>query len=125
MFERLAGLNPLLDQERVLSGLGKPSLDDVTLDDVAHLIGLGTAIKDGEQSVDEAFPEIAANGPDVSPVEPPAKPPELLDPDVRRKYVAAIRKAGNDTAAEALGLPGEWTVNQEEQLKGFTNPAGR
>lgn len=102
VFERLAGLNPLLNAERILASLGKPSLDDVTLDDVAHLIGLGTGIKDGETPIDEAFPEIATEGPDTTPVQPPAltEPPdplprnaEKLSNDDRRHHLKAIRKA--------------------------------
>lgn len=64
VFQRLAGLNPMITPERILSSLGRPTIDEVTLDDVAHLIGLGTAIRDGEQNIDDAFPaaEAASNG---------------------------------------------------------------
>jgi DNA-directed RNA polymerase subunit RPC12/RpoP len=44
-------------KERVLRTLGRKSIEEVTFDDVAVLIGLGTAIKDGDTTVDEAFPE--------------------------------------------------------------------
>lgn len=43
--------------DRVLAALDKPSVDDISADDVAHLIGLGTAIKDGSQKLDDVFPE--------------------------------------------------------------------
>lgn len=43
-------------EDRVLAVLGRKSADEVTFDDVAKLIGLGTAIKDGETTVEEAFP---------------------------------------------------------------------
>ena len=43
-------------EDRVLNVLGRKSVDEVTFDDVANLIGLGTAIKDGDTTVEEAFP---------------------------------------------------------------------
>ena len=43
-------------EDRILHILGRNSVDEVTFDDVANLIGLGTAIKDGDTSVEEAFP---------------------------------------------------------------------
>lgn len=45
-----------VDEERVLAVIGRKSVDEVTFDDVAKLIGLGTAIKDGDTTVEEAFP---------------------------------------------------------------------
>lgn len=42
--------------ERVLAVIGRKSIEEVTFDDVAVLIGLGTAIKDGDTTVEEAFP---------------------------------------------------------------------
>lgn len=43
-------------EDRVLAVISRRSVDEVTFDDVAKLIGLGTAIKDGETTVEEAFP---------------------------------------------------------------------
>ncbi len=43
-------------EERILHVLSRKSIDEVTFDDVAILIGLGTAIKDGDTTVEEAFP---------------------------------------------------------------------
>ena len=39
-----------------MSDRSKMSIDDVDFDDVAILIGLGTAIADGDTSVEETFP---------------------------------------------------------------------
>jgi len=44
-------------KERILNVISRKSTDEVTFDDVAILIGLGTAIKDGDTTVEEAFPE--------------------------------------------------------------------
>jgi hypothetical protein len=46
--------------ERILTALDRPSLDDVGLDDIAILKGYATAIKDGQTTVDEAFPLMTA-----------------------------------------------------------------
>ncbi len=43
-------------EDRVLKTLGRKSVDEVTFGDVANLIGIGSAIKDGETSVEDAFP---------------------------------------------------------------------
>lgn len=55
VIERLTKMG--ITQERVLHRISRASVDDVTLDDVELLIGLGTAIKDGNTNIDEAFPE--------------------------------------------------------------------
>ncbi len=44
---------------RILSRLGKSSVENIDLADLEVLIGLGTAIRDGDTTVDEAFPENA------------------------------------------------------------------
>jgi hypothetical protein len=42
-------------EEEVLSAIGKASIDFVDADDIATLIGIGTALKDGDTTVDSAF----------------------------------------------------------------------
>lgn len=46
-------------KERVLLRLGKAGVEDITMEDAETLIGLGTAIKNGDIPLDEAFPEAA------------------------------------------------------------------
>lgn len=48
-----------VSQDRVLLRLGRAGVDDITMDDAEVLIGLGTAIKNGDTTLDEAFPEAA------------------------------------------------------------------
>lgn len=43
--------------EMILAKVGKPSIEDFDLDDLEKMIGLSTAIRDGDTSVDEAFSE--------------------------------------------------------------------
>lgn len=45
---------------RILARLGRSSVEDITLEDLEVLIGAGTAIKDGDTSVDDAFPSVVA-----------------------------------------------------------------
>lgn len=46
--------------ERVFLRLGKAGVDDIGLEELEILIGLGTMIKNNDQSIDEAFPPVAA-----------------------------------------------------------------
>lgn len=42
--------------EQICAAVDKPSVEDITIDDLATLVGLSTAIKEGDTTVDEAFP---------------------------------------------------------------------
>lgn len=44
--------------ERVFAKLGKAAVEDIGLEDVELLIGLGTAVKNGEMGIDDAFPPV-------------------------------------------------------------------
>ncbi len=44
-----------VSEEEILSSIGKASIDHVTIDDIVVLIGIGTAIKDGDTTVEQAF----------------------------------------------------------------------
>jgi hypothetical protein len=44
-----------LEEIQVLSAVGKAAIDHVTADDIAVLIGIGQAIKDGDTTVEQAF----------------------------------------------------------------------
>ena len=46
--------------ERIFARLGKTSIEDVTVEDVETLIGLGTAVKGGDVSIDAAFPPVVS-----------------------------------------------------------------
>ncbi len=55
LFKRFDAMG--VSAERVLKSLDKSSIENVDLADIEVLIGIGTAIKDGDQSIDDAFPE--------------------------------------------------------------------
>lgn len=46
-----------VDTPRILQKLGKSSVENIGLEELELLIGMGTAIKDGDSTVDELFPE--------------------------------------------------------------------
>jgi hypothetical protein len=58
MFEWVSKLN--VAAERVFAALGVEGEEDIGVDELKILLGLHTAIKDGEVSVDEAFPRTVA-----------------------------------------------------------------
>lgn len=90
VIERLAkfGITPA----RVLDVIGKPAIEDIDLSDVEKLIGLGTAMRDGEISPDEAFP---------MPSGLEQKKPETLQEKVAAKAAGktADREPGDDIDA--------------------------
>jgi hypothetical protein len=44
-----------VSEKEILSAIGKASIDHITSDDLVVLIGIGTAIKDGDTTIDMAF----------------------------------------------------------------------
>lgn len=62
--EILGRLNKMgVPNDRILARLGKQGVDDVGLEELETLIGLGTAIKNNELPIDEAFPPPAPAAP--------------------------------------------------------------
>jgi hypothetical protein len=43
--------------DRLLAAINKPSVEDIGLDELGLLKGMATAIKDGDTTVDQAFPD--------------------------------------------------------------------
>jgi len=56
VLQRLAKMGA--NEERVLCVMKRQSVDDLNFDDVAALIGMGTAVHDGDMELDKAFPPI-------------------------------------------------------------------
>lgn len=85
-----------VSQERVLARLEKRSVEDVGLEDLEILIGLGTAIKNGESKLDDVFP---------APTPAPAEPSE----DGKRISMGKGKKAeaAAKEAEKPMREPGE------------------
>lgn len=67
VFERLKQMG--VTEDRILSRVEAAKIDDVGLDKMEILIGLGTALKDGETTTEEAFP-MAVKPAKVGPGQP-------------------------------------------------------
>jgi len=82
--------------ERVFAVLGKDGIEDVNLEDLELLTGLKTAIKDGDTTVDQAFPplEVKKNykGSDKA-VEPKAAPVNTDTGEVKESEPKPAKKA--------------------------------
>jgi hypothetical protein len=56
-------------EAEILHAIGRAAVDHVTGDDLVVLIGIGTAIKDGDTTVEQAFKNMKTNGSDSIPLE--------------------------------------------------------
>lgn len=88
-----------ITKEKVLAQLGKPGVEDITLDDLERMIGVFTAIKDGK-AIEEFFPapSEAKIKADAALSDPPKQakadtPPPSAEPV---DWYARIAKAEND-----------------------------
>ena len=59
-----------LTESEILSAIGKASIDHITPDDLVVLIGIGTAIKDGDTDVETAFRKAKKVEPASNPLAP-------------------------------------------------------
>jgi len=55
-----------VSEEQILVYLARRNMEEITPDDLARLIGVFNALKEGESSVDDTFPPIKEEVPDVS-----------------------------------------------------------
>lgn len=84
--EIVARLNKLgVGTDRILARLGKAGIDDVGLEELEILIGLGTAVKGGELTIEDAFA-------------PPAPAPAAPSEDGKR--IAVNKKETREPGAE-------------------------
>ena len=73
-----------VNEARILAVLGKPGVEDIGLAELESLIGIHTAIKDGEQNIDDAFPAL--------PSKPSfTKPSDAATPKVEDKPVQTAK----------------------------------
>lgn len=79
-----------VDKERILRVVGKEAIESVDLEDLSLLAGLGTAIKDKEITIEEAF---------SIPAEEAEEPPPVRRQKVRERLIA--RRAARREAEAA------------------------
>ena len=116
--------------ERLLASLERASLEDVTIDDLTTLTGLRTAIKDGDTTIDEAFPPLekpkpaASRSDELASKLAPAAPVSLHPDDAAYALLrvdlanAPTREAVNTLAIKGGTLP-------PEQRKAFRDDVTR
>lgn len=63
LFDRFAAMG--VEQPRVLAAVERAAVDDVTLEDVEYLIGLGTAIAQKDRTIEECFPVASQEAPEA------------------------------------------------------------
>lgn len=107
-----------VSKDMILAKLEKKTLDDVGLGDMETLIGLHTALKDGETTIDEVFapvkaaapkfeaPKAAAAAPSAI-AETPQKPPQAPQPPVQQPTPAPAAEPEPARAAPAPQPPAE------------------
>lgn len=105
-----------IDQARLLAKLDKKSVEDIGLEDLELLIGLFTAIKDGQANIDEEFPPLKPGSEEPKPAarakkeEAPAKSDTKAEPAAQQPpsdpmaVIATLRNAiaAVDVTEEAL-----------------------
>jgi hypothetical protein len=110
LMERFAAMG--VEQARVLAHVGKEALADVGMAEIEHLIGVGTALKEGRTTLDEQFPAAAP------PAADPAKEGQRLPLGARGR----AKEASSTSAAppEAKGeaststKPGELPLGEKK-----------
>ncbi len=80
-------------KDRIIAKLEKKSVEEIGLEDLETLIGLFTALKDGEVKIDEAFPTVAT---------PAAKPSSSAPAPVN---IAPVKPAATATVTTPLEAP--------------------
>lgn len=98
-------------QDRLLATVAKASVEDIGLDDLATLKGLATAIKDGDTSVDEAFPAVNK---DIPGAEGQKTAFGFKKPDPATKAAAAAQVAALKQAEGEQAPAGDSPIGPEE-----------
>lgn len=88
LFKRFYSMG--VDKERILRVLGKESIESVDLEDLSLLVGLGTAIKDKEISIEEAFTVSTEEDEEETP---PARKQKLRDKLLARRAARQAERA--------------------------------
>ncbi|HQR18022.1 MAG TPA: hypothetical protein PK948_06610 [Gemmatimonadales bacterium] len=95
--------------EQVLAKIGKRSIEEVGLEDLAILLGLSTAIREGTTTIDREFPPLDAEGKPATAA--PATGAEGL------RAAAAAAKAAPKAAPKAAAGPKTTTGSEKTQAE--------
>ena len=100
-------------QEKILAVLEARTVEDITVEQLQILIGLGTALKDGEVTLEDAFPELQIQKSGTNGLKErikngqretgPPVPNNTLDPEIekrKQKQLEKLRKAEAEKESE-------------------------
>lgn len=105
VFERFKQMG--VSEDRVLQSLDLKKVDEVTLEHLEHLIGVGTSLRDGQTTIEEAFP-IKSQSESKPIFEKPEVTPKIDENDdapMDFPIPAATAEAVNATTEQAKQTP--------------------
>lgn len=99
--------------QQLCAAVGKASIVDITVDDIATLVGLKTAIREGELSVDEAFPKAEKKVPEKQPDSANSKsqepnPSPEAKTDSQTKQAEPQKPQTSDQSEDAILTIDDW-----------------
>lgn len=110
-------------KERIFAAVGAKALDDIGLEQLENLIGYANAIRDGETSIDEAFPE-PEKKPSFTPAEKPQEPTNPPAPPVSSPASEPDPQKPVETTAKAPKSPRGPAASAQSVLEGVITSAG-
>lgn len=104
-----------VDDDRILAAIERTAVEEITLDDLADLHGIATAIRDGDTTIDESFPVVGADG--------DAKKP--TGTQKAKDLAKELKKKGKETTGVAKKPPADPEAAQQtaEKIEDLRNKA--
>jgi len=104
-----------ITEEQVLSAIGKASVDFITADDLAVLIGIGTSIKEGDTTIEQAFSNKSNE---------PIKPETATNPNERAKELitsaTSLKELDQRISTLPLSMREYWKEEIAAKQESFT-----
>jgi hypothetical protein len=104
-----------ITEEQVLSAIGKASVDFITADDLAVLIGIGTSIKEGDTTIEQAFSNKSNE---------PIKPETATNPNERAKELitsaTSLKELDQRISTLPLSMREYWKEEISAKQESFT-----
>lgn len=105
-----------ISEDRILQSIDKRKLDEVGIEELEYLIGIGTSLRDGQTTIEDAFP--AKGTAETKPIfKEPIIIPRTTDPDDVPMEYTPVEKAQEPAPTEA-------TKTIQEELAAFVTELG-
>lgn len=108
-------------EARILAVIGAAKVDDITVEQLEVLVGLGTALKDGETTLEDAFPPIAPKTEGKPMFKEPAPATTTASAPAAPALEPAPAPAPADPPAEPAPAPVETDTPQQRLAKVVTD----